>query len=61
MTEKKKVTRKRARTTKGRFKADDPRTPFINEAYERIYTFKDYLILTVILVGLITVFILHKL
>jgi len=61
MTEKKKVTRKRARTVKGRFKADDPKTPFINEAYERIYTFKDYLIFTVILVGLITVFILHKL
>ena len=61
MTEKKKVTRKRARTTKGTFKADNPKTPFINEAYEKIYTLKDYLIATVILVGLITVFVLPKL
>jgi len=61
MTEKKKVTRKRARTTKGRFKADNPNTPFINEAYEKIYTLKDYFIATVILVGLITVFVLRKL
>jgi len=61
MTEKKKVTRKRARTTKGKFKADNPKTPFTNEAYEKIYTFRDYLIATVILVGLITVFVLPKL
>lgn len=61
MSEKKKVVKKRARTTKGRFKADDPKTPFINEAYEKIYTFKDYFIATVILAGLITVFVLHKL
>jgi hypothetical protein len=61
MTEKKKVVRKRARTAKGRFKADDPSTPFINEAYEKIYTFKDYFIAAVILAGLITVFILNKL
>ena len=44
MSEKKKVVKKRARTAKGRFKADDPKTPFINEAYEKIYTFKDYFI-----------------
>ena len=31
---KKTTTRKRARTAKGRYKADNPATPNINEAYE---------------------------
>ena len=31
---KKTTTRKRARTAKGRYKADNPATPDINEAYE---------------------------
>ena len=28
-----KTTRKRARTTEGQFKADDPSTPHVNEAW----------------------------
>ena len=31
---KKTTTRKRARTAKGRYKADNPATPDVNEAYE---------------------------
>jgi hypothetical protein len=38
---------KRARTTKGRYKADDKSTPHINEAYETTYQLKDYIICTV--------------
>jgi hypothetical protein len=39
---------KRARTTKGRYKADDKSTPHINEAHETTYQLKDYIICTVI-------------
>jgi hypothetical protein len=39
---------KRARTTKGRYKADDKSTPHINEAHENTYQLKDYIICTVI-------------
>jgi len=57
----KKVVRKRARTAKGHFVADDPKTPFINEAYEKKYSFKDYLLAVIILAGLIAVFVSNKL
>lgn len=57
----KKVVRKRARTAKGTFVADDPKTPFINEAYERQYSFKDYVIAAIIIAGLISVFWFNKL
>ena len=40
MAEKKKVVKKRARTAKGRFKADDPRTPFINEHTKKFILLK---------------------
>jgi len=49
MPTKKKVVRKRARNEKGQFKGDDPKTPFINEAYENKYTVKDYLFFVIIL------------
>lgn len=59
-TEKKKVTRKttakRARTAKGRFVADDPKTPFINEAYEQTKTAKDYILALIILAGIVLLF-----
>ena len=52
----KKPTAKRARTAKGRFVADDPRTPFINEAYEQTKTAKDYFLALIILAGLVLLF-----
>lgn len=52
----KKPTAKRARTAKGRFVADDPRTPFINEAYEQTKTAKDYILALIILAGIVLLF-----
>jgi len=51
------VKPKRARTAKGTFKADDPSTPHINEAYvqERNYTFGNYVLAAIILAGLVAV------
>ena len=45
------VKPKRARTAKGRFVADDPSTPHINEAYvqDKKYTFVDYVFAAVII------------
>jgi hypothetical protein len=59
-TTKKKETKaavkpKRARTAKGHFKADDPSTPHVNEAYvqEKKYTLGNYALAAIILVGII--------
>ena len=48
---------KRARTKKGRFKADDKSTIHINEAYEKPNDFKDYVIAFLILAFLFSLFI----
>ena len=52
------TTRKRARTVKGTFKADDPSTPHINEAWveeKTKYNVKDYMLAFIILAGIVAI------
>jgi hypothetical protein len=48
-----KTTRKRARNEKGHYVADDPSTPFVNEAYERTYTVGEKILFGIIVLGII--------
>jgi hypothetical protein len=52
-----KTMRKRARNEKGHYVADDPSTPFVNEAYERTYTLGQKIIFGIIVLGIIGVFV----
>tara|TARA_A100001515_G_C4584406_1_gene214012 strand:- start:159 stop:335 length:177 start_codon:yes stop_codon:yes gene_type:complete len=48
-----KTMRKRARNEKGHYVADDPSTPFRNEAYEKTYTTGEKILFAIIVIGII--------